>query len=41
MHRGLGDTLIVMTGQGHLGSDAMKQYYKTFPLLLTRRLLKI
>ncbi len=37
----LGGTLIVMTGQGHFGSDAMKQPYKTFPLLLTHCLLEV
>jgi hypothetical protein len=41
MRRSLGGTLIVMTGQGHFGSDAMKQPYKTFPLLLAHCLLEV
>jgi predicted alpha/beta hydrolase family esterase len=41
MRRSLGGTLIVMTGQGHFGSDYMKQSYKTFPLLLAHCLLKV
>jgi len=35
----LGATQIVATGQGHMGSGAFKQPYKSFPLL--KRLLKI
>lgn len=41
MRRSLGGTLIVMTGQGHFGSDIMKQPYKTFPLLLAHCLFKV
>lgn len=41
MRRSLGGTLIVMTGQGHFGSDTMKQPYKTFPLLLAHCLLEV
>ena len=41
MRRGLGGTLIVMTAQGHFGSDAMQQPYKIFPLLLAHCLLEV
>lgn len=41
MRRSLGGTLIIMTGQGHFGSDYMKQPYKTFPLLLKHCLLEV
>jgi predicted alpha/beta hydrolase family esterase len=41
MRRSLGGTLIVMTGQGHFGSDAMQQPYKKFPLLLAHCLLEV
>lgn len=33
MRRSLGGTLVVMTGEGHFGSEAMRQPYRTFPLL--------
>ena len=33
MRRRLGGTLVVMTGEGHFGSEAMRQPYRTFPLL--------
>jgi len=41
MRRSLGGTLVVMTGEGHFGSDYMKQSYKKFPLLLQHCLLDI
>ncbi|MCB1936344.1 MAG: alpha/beta hydrolase [Nitrosomonas sp.] len=40
MRRSLGGTLIVMTGEGHFGSDYMKQPYEKFPLLLQHCLLE-
>ena len=39
MRKTLGGTLVVMTGEGHFGSDYMKQPYKSFPLLLSHCLL--
>ncbi len=39
MRKTLGGTLVVMTGEGHFGSEAMKQPYKSFPLLLSHCLL--
>jgi len=40
MRRNLGGTLVVMTGEGHFGSDYMKQPYEKFPLLLQHCLLE-
>ena len=33
MRQKLGGTLVVMTGQGHFGSNVFKQAYSTFPML--------
>ncbi|GJL75481.1 MAG: hypothetical protein NMNS02_15870 [Nitrosomonas sp.] len=41
MRQNLGGTLVVMTGEGHFGSDYMKQPYNTFPLLLKLCMLNI
>lgn len=39
MLKSLGGTLVIMSGEGHFGSDYMKQSYETFPLLLSHCLL--
>ncbi|MCB1984228.1 MAG: alpha/beta fold hydrolase [Burkholderiales bacterium] len=39
MRQKLGGTLVIMTGEGHFGSEYMKQPYKTFPFLLNQCLL--
>lgn len=39
MRQTLGGTLVVITGEGHFGSTAMKQPYPIFPLLLHHCLL--
>lgn len=39
MRQGLGGTLVVMTGEGHFGSEYMKQPYESFPFLLGQCLL--
>ena len=41
MRQNLGGTLVVMTGEGHFGSEYMKQPYNTFPLLLKLCLLNV
>ncbi|SFL20060.1 Predicted esterase of the alpha/beta hydrolase fold [Nitrosomonas aestuarii] len=41
MRQNLGGTLVVMSGEGHFGSDHMKQPYDTFPLLLKLCMLNI
>lgn len=39
MRRSLGGTLVIISGEGHFGSDYMKQSYDSFPLLLGHCLL--
>jgi hypothetical protein len=31
----LGGTLIIKSGEGHMGSDSFNQPYKEFPLIIT------